>query len=209
MKFLLTSSYSNVAGELPKLLTEKPEDTTVAFIATAANVYEDKWFVEVDRNKLIEQGFKIKEIDLKSYSTEGLLEREVADCGVLFVSGGNTFYLLEQVRKSGFGEVLKRLGDTDVVYVGSSAGSIIVTPTIAIAGVEPGDENISGLTDLTGIHLLDFEVSPHSPEMVSHESNQKYRESSFFPLYEIDNRSAVCVVNGQVTVVGEGAWAML
>lgn len=208
MKFLLTSVYVNVAHELPKLLTEQPENVTVAFIATAADVYEDKWFVEVDRNKLVEQGFKIREIDLKSKNIEEL-EKELAGCDVIFVAGGNTFYLLQQVMKSGFDTVMRKLVDTNVVYVGSSAGSIIVTPTIAIAGVEPGDENIPGLTVLTGLGLVDFEVSPHTPEVVSHESNQKYRAASPYPLYEIDNQSAVCVENSQVKIVGTGKWNKL
>jgi dipeptidase E len=205
MKFLLTSAYSNVADELPKLLNEKPEEVTVAFIATAADVYEDKWFVEVDRNKLIGQGFKIRDVSLASKGREEL-EKEIEGCGVIFVAGGNTFYLLQQVRKSGFDEILKKVVATNVVYVGSSAGSIVVTPTIAIAGMEPGDENIPGLTDLTGLGFVDFEISPHTPEIVSHMSNQKYRAASSVPLYQIDNHSAVCVENDEVKVVGDGKW---
>ncbi len=207
MKFFLTSVYANVADELPKLLTEIPENVTVAFIASAADVYENKWFVDADRNTLIVQGFKIKEISLSSNAEA--LEKEIIGCSVLFVAGGNTFYLLQQVRESGFDKVIKKLVDTSVVYVGSSAGSLLVTPTIAIAGVEPGDENIPGLTDLTALGLVDFEISPHTPEVMSRESNQKYRETSINSLYEIDNQSAVCVENDQVTIVGTGKWAKL
>lgn len=208
MKLLLTSVFANVADELPKLLAEKPEDVTVAFVATAADIYENKWFVDADRNKLIAQGFKIKEVSLASKTAEEL-EPEIASCKVIFVAGGNTFYLLQQVRESGFDEVIRKLANTDVVYVGSSAGSIIVTPTIAIAGVEPGDENIPGLIDLTSLGLVDFEISPHTPEAVSHEGNQKYRATSSAPLYEIDDQSAVCVENDQIRVVGGGKWAKL
>jgi dipeptidase E len=208
MKFLLTSVYTNVADELLKLLNDNPETITVAFIATAADVYEDKWFVESDRSKLISQGFKIREVSLVSKNVEEL-EKDISDCKVIFVSGGNTFYLLQKVRESGFDKVIKKLVPTDIIYVGSSAGSILVTPTIAIAGVEPGDENIPGLTDLTSMGLVDFEISPHTPETVSHESNQKYKATSISSLYEIDNQTAVCVEGDMVKVVGEGKWSKL
>ncbi|MEK7520110.1 MAG: Type 1 glutamine amidotransferase-like domain-containing protein [Patescibacteria group bacterium] len=159
MKFLLTSIYANVADELPKLISDKPESVTVAFIATAADVYEDKSFVDIDRNKLKEQGFQIKEVNLKSANSADL-EKEMADCGVIFVAGGNIFYLLQEVRKSGFDTILSKLG-LEVIYVGSSAGSVLVGPDVGLVDTLDNPLEAPELKDYTGLNLIDFVVLPH------------------------------------------------
>jgi len=167
MKFLLTSIYANVADELPKLLLDKPENITVAFIATAADIYEDKSFVDVDRNKLKEQGFKIKEVSLISKKSDDL-QKELEDCKVIFVAGGNTFYLLQEVRKSSFEKVLKTLSQ-DVVYVGSSAGSVLVGPDIGLVDTFDDPSEAPELKDYNGLSFIDFVILPHY-------GKQKYEE---------------------------------
>lgn len=160
MKILLTSIFTNVAEELPKLISGKLGDTTVAFVPTAADMYEDKWFVENDKNKLKEQGFKIKEIDLKSKDFEKLKE-DISDCRVIFVAGGNTFYLLQEARKSGFDKVLENLKDSEVVYVGSSAGSVLLAPDIEVIDAFDDPAEAIELNDYTGLNFVDFLVLPH------------------------------------------------
>jgi len=159
MKFLLTSIYANVADELPKLIGDKPENVIVAFIATAADVYEDTSFVDVDRNKLKEQGFKIREVSLTNRHFEGL-KKEIADCDVIFIAGGNVFYLLQEVKKSGFDTILNKLGP-QVVYVGSSAGSVLVGPDIGLVDTLDDPSEAPELKNYTGLNLVNFVVLPH------------------------------------------------
>lgn len=160
MKLLLASTFANVADKLLELVADKPENITVAFIATAADVYENKSFVDLDRNKLKEMGFKIKEISLQSKNADEL-KREVSGCGVIFVAGGNTFYLLQEVRKSGFDTVITDLVDTDTVYVGSSAGSVLVAPDIGLVSTFDDPADAPELKDYKGLDLVDYVVLPH------------------------------------------------
>ncbi len=168
MKILLTSVYANIADKLLELIDDKPENITVAFIATAADVYLFKWFVDADRNKLIEQGFKIKEISLQSKNSEAL-EKEMSDCSVIFVAGGNVFYLLQEVRKSDFDKVIEKMRDKDIVYVGSSAGSVLAGPDIELASALDDPSKAPELEDYRGLNLVDFVVLPHY-------GNAKYEE---------------------------------
>ncbi|MDB5188072.1 MAG: hypothetical protein JWO50_592 [Candidatus Kaiserbacteria bacterium] len=208
MKLLLTSAgitNQSIADSLIDLVGKKVEDIKIGFIPTAANIEKGNkdWFIRqfID---LYAYGFtwidivdiSIPEIDWKN---------RFAETDVIMVSGGNTFYLLEQIRKAGFAEWLKTIQDTKV-YVGISAGSIVATPSIAIAAVDNGDINYSNLTDLNGFGLVDFEVSPHTPEQVSNEGNLNYIKSSGAKLYGIDNQSAIRVVDGEVGAVSEGVW---
>jgi dipeptidase E len=127
------------------------------------------------------------------------------EVGVVFVSGGNTFHLLDQARKTGFDSWLRQHIES-IVYVGVSAGSIVMTPNIGIAPVDNGDKNLAGITDLTGFNFVDFEVSPHTPEMVSIEANQEYAKSTRNKLYAYNDRSAIGVVGDERTIINEGQY---
>ncbi len=158
MRFLLASIYTNVAERLPLMISGNTEDIEVAFIATAADVYEDKTFVDVDRNKLIDQGFKVREVTLSNYEQ---IISDVEGCEVIFVAGGNTFYLLQESIKSGFDLVLKKLADSNKIYVGSSAGAVLVGPDISLVDSFDDPSKAPALKDYTGLNLIDFVVLPH------------------------------------------------
>ena len=68
------------------------------------------------------------------------------------------FYLLYHLRKSGADLVLKDMvKNRQILYIGVSAGSIVVGKSIASST----DENNIGLQDLTGLELLDSVIIPH------------------------------------------------
>lgn len=208
MKLLLTSAgvtNRSIAKSLHNLANKPKTEIKIGFIPTAANVEEGNkdWFIKqlTDLNK---NGFAFVDIIDITAATVDWKER-LALVDVIYLGGGNTFHLLNQVRLSGFESWLK---DTieEKVYIGASAGSIIATPSIAIAGVEPGDSNIPQLTDLTGLNFVTFEISPHTPEMVSNASNAKYAKNIANALYEIDDNTAIEVINNRITIVSEGVW---
>ena len=179
MKLFLTSiaaqSLVKIASELPR----KPSEYKVAFIPTAAIKYE-RW-LDDDRNKFEELGFKIQIFDIKD-KTEDEIRNKLSKVDIIFVSGGNTFYLLEKVKQSGFDKVLRELKNTDKIYIGSSAGSIIAGPNI-----EPiksfDDPSAANLDSYDAIGLVDFVVLPHwgkekyaaKQEAVLKEFGKKYK----------------------------------
>src|SRR3989339_786796 len=67
--------------------------------------------------------------------------------------------IFKKIRESGFDKVIKKFVALGKLYFGVSAGSILVCPNIEIA--KPFDENDINLTDLTGLNLVDFVISPH------------------------------------------------
>lgn len=205
MKLLLTSSgISNKSLEQAffQLLIKPVSEIKLAFIDTASKVEKDTSFVDQDLKKLHLLGLKnISRIDIAEPQDNWIAKLIQAD--VVYVEGGNTFYLLDRIRASGLDMTLSRILK-DKVYVGVSAGSILVTPSIAISGVEPGDPNDVGMTDFTGLGWVDFEVSPHTPDLVSKKDVAKYAKTINRELYAIDDGKAVLCVENQVTVVGEG-----
>jgi len=130
-RLFLASVASNVLTQFVELLDCPPSELTVAFIPTAADLYLDRSFMISYRNKLEELGFKVLDMNIAGQSKESLQE-QLKDVDIIFVAGGNTFYLLEKVLASGFDEIVKDHIALGKWYVGSSAGSCL-----AGASIEP------------------------------------------------------------------------
>lgn len=208
MKLLLTSAgitNESIKSSLLNLVGKGFEEMRVAFITTASNPEPDKSAMERDYQYLISQSIgDIKKIDFTQRMDEELYNY-IEGCDVIWMAGGNTFYLLHQLRITEFGEFLGRALEGKV-YVGTSAGSIVATPTIAIAAVEPADPNEVGLEDLTGLCLVNFEVSPHTPELVPLVSVEKYSQEHSAHIFALDDKSAIEINEGDMVVVSEGFW---
>lgn len=162
MKKLFLASFASVTLDFIRELLPKPAfELKAAFIPTAGDPYSDKGFVEVDREKLVKMGFDVIDVDLKKID-ETALEAKLADIDLVLVAGGNTFYLLDKVRKSGFDRVIQKMLDRGLIYVGSSAGSILCCPTIEGAKRFDNPSDASDLTDYRGLNLFDKIIIPHA-----------------------------------------------
>jgi dipeptidase E len=205
LNLLLTSSglSKRVIGEaLQEMVGKKPSDCKVGFIPTAANVepYPKDWMI-AQFAQLARYGFY--SIDVVDISADGVDWRaRLKDVDVLWLTGGNTFHLLNQVRKTGFDEWLKAHGEGKV-YVGASASTIIMTPTIAIA--DGYDENFCGIKDWNGLGYVDFEIEPHC-DMERFETIKSYVSQSPHSMYALDDLSAIKIVNGKTEVLSGGTW---
>jgi len=160
MNIFLTSQASEVMGRVAKMLPKEPRELKLAFIPTAGDPWDDKPWMDADRKMLVDLGFKIEDFDLKN-KTEDETRKTLADFDILFVAGGNTFYLLDEAKKSGFDRVAREMVKAGTVYIGSSAGSYIACPTIEAAGWKHADRNTPNLKDLSALNLVDFIVVAH------------------------------------------------
>lgn len=205
MKLLLTSgglTNNILKKEFLKLVGRPASEISIAFITTASKAEKDTSYVEVDIDAIKSIGvYKISRVDISDQTEKW--QNVLQDCDVIWIEGGNTFYLLAELRKSSLDKSLKNyLGDK--VFVGVSAGSIIVTPTIAVAEVEPADTNGIGIKDLSSLNWVDFEISPHTPDVVPVANIEKYALRIKNKLYAIDDNSAVLVNDSQIKVIGGG-----
>lgn len=207
MKLLLTSqgiTNDLIAGALADLVGKSPYDTKVAIIPTARNAEPPS------RGRFVGQFFELYKhgydwLDIVDPSAADVAwERRLREADVIFVSGGNTFHLLNQARITGLDRWL-RDNLKNKVYVGVSAGSIIATPTIEVASIPPRDNNIPGLTDLSGLNFVDFEIEPHC-DQARFLTLENYAKNRPHPLYALDDQSAVRVEDRKVQVISRGFW---
>jgi dipeptidase E len=206
MKLLLTStgiSNQEIENELTSLLTKPTSHCKVCFITLAALSDEEKDFTNASYQELLEFGFtnsNISNID-KGKKLLDILDK--IDFDIIYVCGGNTFHLLKEIQNANASEKFKEKILNDTVYIGVSAGTILVTPSIKIASVEPADENLDQVTDFKGLNFVDFEISPHSPEVVDFEKVKTYAIQNIVNIYAISNDTALVVNNNELKVIGE------
>ena len=211
MKLLLTSNgfTPEIEKEFFTLLAKDPSECRVAFITTSAYGepegpdYNILSFLEEYRVQLRDRKItKIEEIDVKN-KTQEELEKIILDKDIVFVNGGNTFYLMHWINKSGFKNVVKKFLEKGGLYFGISAGSIVACPTIVSATWMPPDLNLVNLKDLTGMGFVDFLIHPHF-HPGQKEVLEKDIEDINYPIVAITNDQAVLAQDNGVKIIGEG-----
>ncbi|MFA6249944.1 MAG: peptidase E [Candidatus Shapirobacteria bacterium] len=214
MKLLLTSAgiaNPSLVSALLKLVGKPFKQAGLVFIPTASNVEEgDKGWLIDDLVNLKQLDFaSVDIVDISALPKEIWLPR-IKEADVLVFSGGNTFHLMSWLRKSGLDIMLPELLKNKV-YVGISAGSMVVSKSIFLTSDKPiFDENRLGVTDDTGLGLVDFYIRPHfnSPyfpkakEEAIVEAAKKVSE----PIFALDDNSAVLVNENKAEIVSEGEW---
>jgi dipeptidase E len=128
----------------------------------------------------------------------------VRETDVLLVNGGDPLYLCYWMQQSGLADLFPSLRET--VYVGLSAGSMVMAPQIGadFVGWQPptGGDRTLGLVDFAIFPHVDHPELPHN-SMVHAE---RWAAGLTVPGYAIDDATAIQVVEGTVEVVSEGHW---
>ena len=129
----------------------------------------------------------------------------VRDTDVLLVNGGDPMYLCYWMRQSGLAELMPSLR---AVYVGLSAGSMVMTPNIGADFVRwtppAGGDATLGLVDFSIFPHLDHEDMPDN----SMADAERWAAGMSVPAYAIDDQTAIKVADGTVEVVSEGHWKL-
>ena len=129
----------------------------------------------------------------------------VRETDVLLVEGGDAAYLCHWMRASGLADLLPSLRET--VWVGLSAGSMVMTPRIGADFVtwhSPAGDKTLG--------VVDFSIFPHlgNPDLPENTlaAAEKWAADISGPAYAIDDETAIKVVDGAVEVISEGRWKL-
>lgn len=128
-----------------------------------------------------------------------ILFQEVMRSDAIHLSGGNTFYFLRALRRANLLKQLKLFAKNGGVLTGLSAGAIMMTENIEMAGYPEfdRDENSVNLTNLSAMNLVDFLFFPHFKNSARYDVVfKKYTREKEKVIYACPDGSGV-VVNGQ------------
>ena len=158
-QLFLCSSFADVAKFLPDCV-KNLQGMKVVFIPTAAEVEKVKIYVKKGWKALEDLGMQITELNINTTEAPKIKETiKNADC--IYNSGGNTFYLLQELRKTGADQLVKQHILTGKLYIGESAGAMITAPNIEYVSLMDDPNEGKELTDFEALNVVDFSTVPH------------------------------------------------
>lgn len=193
-----------VMEDIERRLGKQAEKIKISYITTAGNLHPiDKrdWIVE-GRELLKSQGWQVFDYDIEG-KKEAEVEQELEGKDVVFVQGGNNFYLLEQMQRCNFREVMERAFERNVLYIGESAGAIVCSQDIAVQRWMSGDELalVPEMKDFRGLGLVNFLIKPHwNREGVKREKFSRFLWENPEEFYSIE-QPIICLNDNQLVRV--------
>ena len=199
---ILTSSLYESIELVKKFLDKNTESKKILFIPTAANVEEYKKYMHLTQKAFEDFGYEVENFDVSVFSEE-IAKEKLSEAKIVFISGGNTFYLLQELKRKNLITYLKERIENGMLYIGESAGSVIAAPDIEYASVIDDETVATELDDYAGLNLVDFYIVPHFEEEPFVESSRNTVElyKDKLDLKLINNKEAILVENNNFTII--------
>lgn len=217
MKLLLTSAgikNKSIHDALVDMLGKPIAESSALCIPTAVYAIPGgaghawRFFSGQATTPMCELGWKslgVLELTALPSIDEELWVPMVKETDVLLVNGGDPLYLCYWMRQSGLADLLPSL---HAVYVGLSAGSMVMAPNIGkfFVGWTPpnGSDETLRLVDFAMFPHLDHEMLPENTMAAA----ERWAAGMQGPAYAIDDQTAIKVIDGAVEVVSEGHWKL-
>lgn len=174
-----------------------PKDTKVAMVTTAARDKENNKWVIIAKDQFLKMGFgTVDFIDIESNP-----ESDFSTYGVVYVCGGNTFNLAHFSRKANLKKSIEELLARGGIYIGLSASSLIVGPSIELANEVTPDVNEIGVTDFTGFGIIPQIIYPHYDPAIETDL-QNFESKHNVKVQRLTNDQALIISGSQVEMVG-------
>lgn len=194
MRLFLCSHFA----ETGMLLKDEAEGKKVLFIPTASINESYRGYVDSARKLWKKMNADIMEVEISSADMDEV-HKAFEDADIIYFTGGNSFFLIDQLKKTGTDELVKKHLNKGKLYVGESGGAIVCAPELSY--IRPMDEVPEDFSqkDYSGLGLIDFYVVPHylcAPfERCSQQILEEYSDLNIHPL---GNSQAIFVEDGQI-----------
>ena len=201
-KMFLVSMFQNVA-HLLKTVEPDLKNKTVTYIPTASAAEKLGFFVKIGKWRLRRLGLIVDELEISKSSYE-TIKSKLEKNDIIYIAGGNTFFLLQELRRTGADQLLAKEINNGKLYIGESAGAIVAAPDIGYSAEMDCAEKAPGLKDYAGLNLTEFYVVPHYKnwEMGKTAEIIINRYSAELDLKVIGDNQAVLVDNNEVRIIG-------
>ena len=191
IQLFLTSSFADSYKQLEPFVNDSLENKTIAFFDTASQVEEYSEFKDEALALLEKLKMTVTIIDLNQPN----FKEQIKVSDIIFVAGGNTFYLLQELRRSGADQLIEEHINSGKLYIGESAGSIIMAPDIDYIKEMDEPEKASQLKSTAAFNFVDIYPLPHMDNEYMKEAAQiileKYQDN--LPLHPLNDDEVILV----------------
>lgn len=200
-EIFLCSYFAEVASILSESVSVPLRGKIVAFIPTASIHEAYTQYVEEARVAFDSLGIIVKELEITQCS-KNEIEEVLTSCDCIYVSGGNTFFLLQELRRTGVDRYIIEQVEQGKLYIGESAGAMILAPNIEYA--KDMDDHLAltpGFTDFGGLGIVSFYPVVHFDSFPFEKAAQEVvNKNNHLPLKIITNQQAIVVVGNNIVI---------
>ncbi len=139
---------------------ETVKGKSVTFIPTAANVESIRVYVGMARRAFAKLGIVVDELDVSTAPAEEI-SHKLNRNDYIYVAGGNTFYLLQELKRSGADRLITQEIAAGKLYIGESAGSMVIAPDIGYSQAMDKPTKAPGLNSFSALGVVDFYPVPY------------------------------------------------
>lgn len=203
-KLFLTSVFAKTAKEFKKFYGETNGKSAV-FIPTAANADGGGTiYIKRQRRALEKLGIKACVLDISAAGSNEITAK-LLNSDIIYIGGGNTFYLLQELKRSGADKLIKKQVLLGKAYIGESAGAVVAAPCIDYIEDMDKRDAAPNLRDCSALGLVDFYTLPHMNSFPFIRASRMIAEkhSNDLKLLPITNRQAVCVYGNEIKILGK------
>lgn len=198
----LCSSFADVAPLLEQTSPIELREKIVTFIPTASIPESYTEYVGLGREALEMLGLRVETLDVSEASAEEI-EVSLSRGDVIYISGGNTFYLLQELKRKGAEKLIKREIERGKPYIGESAGAMILAPSIKYVQLMNEIQVAPELISFAALGLISKYPLPHYQCFPFVEIGETVI-STFggqLSLVPITNHQVIIVRGGEFTIV--------
>jgi dipeptidase E len=202
-KLFLSSYFKYVANAFVDFTHDHCKGKKVIFIPTAGAVDKTAFYVKADRKALEKLGLIVEDLEITKTSYE-VIKEKIRNTDYIFVSGGNTFFLLQELKRTGTDKLIIEHINKGKLYIGSSAGSAILTPNIEYLKSADSPKLAPNLhNDFRALGIIDFYIMPHTGNFPFRRIAKKIIEeyTNKIDLRAISNNQVITVNDDVVTIV--------
>ncbi len=202
MSKIFLQSSTKFLVDHPQLHFDQPlEQMQMLYVTTASKGVENKAYIERAAKIFADNGYRYESYDIENKSVQELRQK-LAKFDVLYMQGGNTFYLLKAIRGSSFEQAIRERLAEGMIYIGVSAGAYVACPSIEQSTWKHPDKyDRCGVTDFTGMALVPFLVSVHYDPQYEAAVRDGIATSAY-PVRILTDEQALKVEDGTVTFLG-------
>ena len=197
-ELFLSSSFKDVATIFADFKQDL-KGKTVTFIPTASIVEKVVFYVASGKKALEKLGLKVDILEISTAESEEI-NTKLRNNDFIYVTGGNIFFLLQELKRTGADKIIAEEVNAGKVYIGESAGAMITSPNVEYATAMDSVKKAPNLENFDALGLVPFYTVPHYTNFPFQKVAQKVVDtySSVLPLSPISNHEALLVRDDQV-----------
>lgn len=203
-QMFLSSSFADVVDLFVQFTKGKHKGKTITFIPTASLPEKVKFYVAAGKKALEKLGLVVDDLEI-STATKEEISNKLQSNDAIYISGGNTFFLLQELKRTGADKIIIKQIKSGKLYVGESAGSIILSPNIEYVKDMDDVQAAPILKSFSGLKLIDFYPLPHHTNSPFKKVVEKIilNHGEKISLCPISNAQAIAVNGSKFEILGK------